>query len=61
MPKNKEYKELSELIQNDIITCVDGHLEGFDWYLKNYPEISLEKMKDDLCQIVVDRINEKCK
>lgn len=61
MSKNKEYKELSELIQNDIITCVDGHLEGFEWYIRNFPETHLEKMKDDLCQIVVDRINERFK
>jgi len=38
--------DLRELIQDDIITCVDSHFG------------EVEEVKTQLCQIVVDRINE---
>ena len=43
--------ELREQIQDDIIACVDGYsfMEKGD----------LQSLTDNLCQIVVDRINER--
>ena len=42
-------KELSEAIQEDIITCCDGILEN------EVPTEVLERLRSALCQIVVDR------
>ena len=41
--------DLRELIQDDIITCVDSHFGEVEY---------VEEVKTQLCQIVVDRINE---
>jgi uncharacterized Fe-S center protein len=41
--------DLRELIQGDIITCVDSHFGEVEY---------VEEVKTQLCQIVVDRINE---
>ena len=44
--------DLRELIQDDIITCVDSQLQTFG-------EVEyVEEVKTQLCQIVVDRISE---
>ena len=45
--------DLRELIQDDIITCVDSQLQSFGEI-----EYWVEEVKTQLCQIVVDRINE---
>jgi hypothetical protein len=42
-------KETSEKLQDDIQTCVDGILEG-----ENLPAEVVERLKESLCQIVVD-------
>jgi len=44
-------KETSEIIQADILTCVDGFMETMD----GPPNMDLEAMKTALCQIIVDR------
>ena len=41
--------DLRELIQDDIITCVDSHFGEVEY---------VEEVKTQLCQIVVDRISE---
>lgn len=41
--------DLRELIQDDIITCVDSHFGEVEY---------VEEVKTQLCQIVVDRIGE---
>ena len=41
--------DLRELIQDDIITCVDSHFGEVEY---------VEEVKTQLCQIVDDRINE---
>ena len=41
--------DLRELIQYDIITCVDSHFGEVEY---------VEEVKTQLCQIVADRINE---
>ena len=41
--------DLRELIQDDIITCMDSHFGEVEY---------VEEVKTQLCQIVVDRINE---
>lgn len=50
--KNNYSKETSEKIQNDIIACTDGILEGED-----IPSHVIEKLKEMLCQIIVDNRN----
>ena len=42
-------KETSEKLQESIQTCVDGILEG-----ENLPAEVVERLKESLCQIVVD-------
>lgn len=42
-------KELSEAIQDDIITCCDGILEN------EVPLEVLDRLRTALCQIVVDK------
>ena len=41
--------DLRELIQDDIITCMDSHFGEVEY---------VEEVKTQLCQIVVDRISE---
>jgi len=43
-------KEVSESLQQDIVTCVDGVLEN-----EGLPIEVTERLKDLLCQIIVDR------
>lgn len=43
-------KETSEILQEDIQACVDGILEG-----ENLPAEVVERLKESLCQIVVDK------
>lgn len=45
-----EYNELSEAIQNDIITYMDHWMDP-SYYVEDF-------MVDALCQIVVDRVKE---
>jgi len=45
--------DLRELIQDDIITCVDSHFGETEVEVEY-----VEEVKTQLCQIVVDRINE---
>jgi hypothetical protein len=49
-------ESLRELIQNDICTCVDSHIEmgGLRSVVVNR-----DKLKVQLCQIVVDRVNKE--
>ncbi len=48
--------DLRELIQDDIICCVDSHIQSDG--LRSVV-INRNKLKTQLCQIVVDRINEE--
>lgn len=43
-------KKTSESIQEDIQACVDGILEG-----ENLPAEVVERLKEELCQIIVDK------
>jgi len=47
---------IRELIQNDIICCVDSYIQNDG--LRSVV-INRDKLKTQLCQIVVDRINEE--
>lgn len=47
-------ENLRELIQDDIMACIDGHIENDGM---RSAVINRDKLKTQLCQIVVDRVN----
>jgi len=47
---------IRELIQDDIICCLDSHIQSDG--LRSVV-VNRDKLKTQLCQIVVDRINEE--
>jgi len=53
--KGNRHDYLSDLIQTDIMACVDGHIENDG--LRSVV-VNRDKLKTQLCQIVIDRLEE---
>lgn len=54
--RNEQLTQLSETIQENIITCVDGNLEYLVTNKHRLNPRDLEKLKTDLCAMVCDEI-----